>query len=135
MNNDDYNNIKMNNDDYNNEIDLFLSKIQNKYSGNAYQKDLNQLYDVGILVVNKNFDRKKIVKKIKKMIKERSKDPIKQVRDAKKVSLFEAFKQGIKDAQSDVYRLAYDNTNTYQYDIEKLTKRAHIDSVLDSSMR
>ena len=45
------------------EISNFLSKIQNKYSGNAEQKHLNQLYNIGILCVNKSFNHKKLVEK------------------------------------------------------------------------
>lgn len=112
------------------EISSFISKIQNKYSGNAEQKHLNQLYDVGILLVNREFNHDKIVKKIAKIIDERSYDNLKSVRESKRKSLLDALKQGINDAMSDEYRLAYDNTNKYQYDNNKIIKRAHIDRVL-----
>jgi len=114
------------------EVSCFLSKIQNKYSGNAEQKHLNQLYDIGILVVNKNFNQKKLISKISKIIEERSHDPIKRIKDMKKKSLIGALKKGIDDAMSEEYRCAYDLSNTYQYDKEKLKKRARIDRVLDN---
>ena len=113
------------------DISCFLSKIQNKYSGNAEQKHLNQLYDIGILCANKTFNHKKLVDKLSKIIEERSNDPIQKVRDTKRISLTNAFKKGIEDGSSEEYRSAYNNYNKYQYDSEKLKKRAHIDNVLN----
>src|SRR5579872_2861230 len=84
----------------NDEILSFLSKIQNKYSSNAEQKHLNQMYDIGILCVNKKFNQQKLVQSLTKIIDERSKDPIRKVRDNKRASLIAAFKQGILDASS-----------------------------------
>jgi len=114
------------------EITSFLSKIQNKYSDNAEQKHLNQMYDIGILCVNKNFDQQKLIEKLSKIIEARSQDPIKKIRDNKRISLINAFKQGIEDGSSEIYRSAYDKSNNYQYDNEKLSIRARIDRVLDS---
>lgn len=114
------------------EISSFLSKIQNKYSGNAEQKHLNQLYDIGILCVNKSFNHQKLVEKLTKIIEERSQDPLKKIRDHKRATLIAAFKKGIEDGLSEDYRSAYDGSNRYQYDSEKLKKRAHIDSVLNN---
>lgn len=114
------------------EISSFLSKIQNKYSGNAEQKHLNQLYDIGILCVNKSFNHQKLVEKLTKIIEDRSQDPLKKIRDHKRSSLIAAFKKGIEDGLSDDYRLAYDSSNRYQYDSDKLKKRAHINSILDN---
>jgi hypothetical protein len=113
------------------EISSFLSKIENKYSGNADQKHLNQMYDIGILVVNKNFNQKKLIQKITKIIEDRSKDQLKTIRELKRKSLMDAFKQGIEDASSPEYRYAYDDANQYQYSKEKLKKRAYIDGLLD----
>ena len=113
------------------EISSFLSKIHNKYSNNAEQKHLNQVYDIGILCVNKSFDHQKLVSKLTRIIDERSQDPLKNVREHKKATLIAAFKKGIEDGMSDDYRLAYDSSNKYQYDSEKLKKRAHIDRVLN----
>lgn len=114
------------------EIAMFLSKIQNKYSDNTDQKHLNQMYDIGILVANRDFNREKLIKKLTKIIDERTREHIKKVRVVKRTQLVEAFKKGIEDGMSDEYRLAYDNSNAYQYNSEKLQKRAHIDSVLDN---
>lgn len=114
------------------EIAVFLSKIQNKYSGNADQKHLNQLYDIGILIANKNFNHHKIVQKITKIIEERSQDSIKKIRDYKRHHLIEALKKGIEDGLSEEYRFAYDSSNKYVFNSERLKKRAYIDSVLNS---
>lgn len=126
QNNDDK---VMTNDD---DISSFLEKIKNKYSGNAEQKHLNQLYDIGILCVNKSFNRQKLIRTLTKLIDERCKDPVKQIRDNKRAALIEAFKKGIEDASSEEYRLAYDNSNKYQYNKEKLVVRARIDKVIDN---
>ena len=132
---DDYESLKINEDNntdyHNDEIGSFLSRMQNKYSGNADQKHLNQLYDIGILITNKSFNKKKLIHKINKIIDDRSRDPIKKVSELKRIELVSALKRGIKDGMSDEYRFAYDKNNTYQYDSEKLKKRAHIDSVLN----
>lgn len=114
-----------------NDITQFLSTIQNKYSGNAEQKHLNQLYDIGIMTTNKNFDRDKLVAKLTKIIDRKSNDPIKKVREYKRKSLIEAFRQGIDDGLSSEYRMAYDGTNRYQYCPEKLRLRGHIDAIRD----
>ncbi|VBB18311.1 hypothetical protein YASMINEVIRUS_774 [Yasminevirus sp. GU-2018] len=114
------------------EISSFLSKIQNKYSGNAEQKHLNQMYDIGILITNKTFNHQKLVQKLTKIIEDRSRDPIKKVREHKRRTLIDALKKGVEDGMSEEYRMAYDNCSKYKYDSEKLKKRAHIDSVLDS---
>lgn len=125
-------NINTDNVNLSDEISIFLSKIQNKYSGGAYQKHLNQMYDIGILVTNKDFNKDKLVKKLTHIIEIKSNDSIKKVRDSKRKALLQAFKRGIKDGLSDDYRLAYDESNTYQYDSYKIKKRAHIDYVLDN---
>ncbi len=114
------------------EISIFLSKIQNKYSDNAEQKHLNQLYNIGILCVNKKFNQTKLLEKLTKIINERCSDPIKQIRDSKRASLIEAFKKGTTDGLSDEYRMAYDNSNKYIYDIEKIKKRALLDNLLNN---
>ena len=114
-----------------NEIDKVLGQIKNKYSGNIEQKYLNQMYEIGILVTNKKFDKEKLNKKLSKMIDERSYDAIEIVRQAKRKDLLNAFKQGVKDGSTQEYRQAYDSTNTYQYTPEKLIKRGIIDGILD----
>lgn len=114
------------------QISTFLGKIKNKYSGNVDQKYLNQMYDIGIMIANKNFNEEKLVKKLTKIVTDRSYDPIKRVRDHKKKSLLDALKKGIDDGLSEEYRYAYDSSNKYRYDSETLKKRARIDSVLDN---
>jgi hypothetical protein len=114
------------------EIFECISRIQNKYSGNAEQKHLNQMYDIGILMTNKPFDTKKLIDKLTKIIDNRSRDPLRKVQEYKRSCLIDALKRGITDGMSDTYRMAYDNMNRYQYDDEKLKKRAHIDSVVNN---
>ncbi len=118
-------------DELHEDVSDALSRILNKYSGNAEQKHLNQLYDLGILSVNKHFDKDKLTKKLKKIINERSHDPIEKVAEFKRKSLINAFKRGIEDAMSDDYRKAYDKNNKYQYNKEKIIKRGYIDGVID----
>ena len=122
-------------DDFKNmsdDITTFLAKIHNKYSNNAEQKHLNQMYNIGILVANKNFNREKLTRIIEKIIQKRSHDPIKKIKEQKRKSLIEAFKKGINDAISEEYMMAYDSSNKYQYDKEKLKKRAELDYLLDT---
>ena len=84
------------------------------------------------MCVNKRFDYQRMMRLLTKVIDERSKDPIKKIRDEKRSALIAAFKRGVDDASSDEYRMAYDNSNRYQYDSEKLKKRAYIDSIIDN---
>jgi hypothetical protein len=113
------------------EIESFLGKIQNKYSGNTDQKHLNQMYDIGILVSNKKHNKQKMAIKLAKLVDERSIDPIKIVSENKRKNLLNALQQGVKDGMSDTYRLAYDGNSQYQYTAESLAMRSHIDKVLD----
>lgn len=112
-----------------------LAMIQNKYSNNAEQKHLNQLYDIGILTVNHPFNYDKLIQKLTKIIDERSYDPVKKIRESKRLSLINAFKQGVQDAMTDEYRNAYDGLNRYRFNAECLKKKGHIDSVLDHFIR
>ena len=113
------------------EISSYLSQLHNKYSNNAEQKYLNQMYDIGILVANKKFNQKKLTDVINKILDKKSNDPIKKIRDDKRKSLLNAFKQGIEDGLSDDYTMAYNDSNKYQYDSEKLKKRARADYLIN----
>lgn len=115
-----------------NDIERVLGKIKNKYSGNTDQKHLNQMYEIGILVTNKKFDKEKLNTKLSKLIDEKSYDVIEIVRQHKRKELLNAFKQGVKDGSSPEYRQAYDSTNKYQYNHDKLIKRGIIDGILDN---
>ena len=115
------------------EVSILLNRISNKYTGNALMKDLNQMYDVGIMMANKKFDKEKLVNKLTKIIDIKSDHPIKEIRFQKKKQLLEALQNGINDGSSDEYRLAYDSAGRYQYsDREKLKVRGRIDAVLDN---
>jgi len=129
------NDIHNQNETKNIDVTDLLAMIQNKYSNNAEQKHLNQLYDIGILTVNHPFNYDKLIQKLTKIIDERSYDPVKKIREAKRVSLINAFKQGIQDASTDEYRNAYDGLNRYRFNAECLKKKGHIDSVLDHFIR
>jgi len=125
------NNCQQTNNYQKDEISSYLSQLHNKYSNNAEQKYLNQMYDIGILVANKPFNQKKMEEVINKILEKKSDDPIKRIKEEKKRSLIDAFKQGIEDGMSDDYVIAYNNTNTYQYDSEKIKKRARIDYLMN----
>ena len=113
------------------EISEFLSQMHNKYSNNAEKKYLNQMYEIGILVANKKFNQQKLTDVINKILEKKSNDPIKKIRDEKRKSLLDAFKHGIEDGMSDDYMMAYNNSNKYQYDAEKLKKRARLDYLMN----
>lgn len=113
------------------EISSFLSQIHNKYSNNAEKKYLNQMYDIGILIANKKFNQQKLTDVINKILDKKSTDPIKKISDEKRKSLLDALKRGIKDGMSDDYMMAYNNSNKYQYDPEKLKKRARLDCLMN----
>jgi hypothetical protein len=113
------------------EINDFLSELTNKYSGNANQKDLNELYDIGLYVANVNYNKDKMIDKIDKIVEKKAKSEIKVISENKKKELLEAFKNGIRDGSSNEYRLAYNKSNKYQYNKKKLSIRGRINGVLN----
>jgi hypothetical protein len=116
----------------NKESEIFLSKLLNKYSGNAEKKHLNQMYDIGLIISNKKFDEEKMVEKLTKIIKERTDHPVSEVKEEKRKVLINALIRGIEDGLSTEYREAYDDGQCYRYENnrEKLSKRGYIDSFL-----
>lgn len=81
----------------NDEITEFLHRIQNKYSNNTEHKHLKQLYDIGLKISNRNFNREKLINILTKLIDKCSQDPIQQVREYKRKKLLDAFKKGVND--------------------------------------
>lgn len=116
-----------------NDIRNFLGKISNKYSNQADQKHLNQLYNIGIAVANKKFNKEKLIPKLEKIIEERSYNPIPEIQESTRMSLIDAFKKGISDGSSDEYKKGFNDANQYQVTSkEKLYKRGYIDGVISS---
>ena len=123
---------KVNDAEDSDEISDFLSKMHNKYSGNADQKNLNRFYDIGILMTNKKFNKEKMLRKLNNILDEKSQSEIKEIRESKKLSLLKALEKGIEDGMSPEYREAYDSANKYRFsDRDKLKKRAYIDGVVN----
>lgn len=122
-------NTNLDNQEEEDEISSFIDKIRKKYSDNADQKHLNQLYDIGILIANKKINDK-FASKLSKIIDDRSSNPIREVRETKRQMLLDAFKKGINDGMSGEYRSVYDSSGNFQSDSDKLAKRAHIDRIL-----
>lgn len=81
----------------NDEVTEFLFRIQNKYSNNAEQKQLKQLYDIGLKISNRNFNRDKLIEILTKLIDKGSQDSIQIVREYKRKKLLDAFKKGVSD--------------------------------------
>lgn len=81
----------------NDEVSEFLFRIQNKYSNNAEKKQLKQLYDIGLKISNRNFNRDKLINILTKLIDKGSQDSIQKVREYKRKKLLEAFKKGVND--------------------------------------
>lgn len=79
------------------EVSEFLFRIQNKYSNNAEKKQLRQLYDIGLKISNRNFNRDKLINILTKLIDKGSQDSIQKVREYKRKKLLEAFKKGVSD--------------------------------------
>jgi uncharacterized protein YpuA (DUF1002 family) len=119
-------------DDNNDDIKNILLKLENKYSGNAEQKHLNEMYDIGLLISNKEIDHKKMTIKLNNLIEKKAKSDIRELYERKKKSLIEALNHGINDGSSVEYRLAYDNSNKYQYNKRAISIRGRIDGVLNT---
>ncbi len=107
-----------------NDITDIITKLYNKYTYNIDQKYYNQLYDIGIIIVNKNYDHNKLVHKLTNLIAKLSCDNNTENERNKRVHLINALKKGITDATTNEYRTTYNN-----YDF--LVKRALRDRVLD----
>ena len=96
------------NDGYhdNDEVSNFLFRIQNKYSNNAEKKQLKQLYDIGLKISTRNFNKDKLINILTKLIDKGSNDSIQKVREYKRKKLIDAFKKGVSDGlkKSNQYR-------------------------------
>ena len=79
----------------NDEVSEFLFRIQNKYSGDTERKHLRQLYDIGLKISNRNFNREKLIIMLTKLIDRGSYDKIHKVREYKRKKLLEAFMKGV----------------------------------------
>ena len=108
----------------NHEITNILSNLHDKYTNNIEQSTLNRLYNIGILIINKNYDHNKLVQILTDMITKLSADEIKENERIKRIKLIDALKSGINDATAIEYKTTYNN-----YDF--LVKRALRDRVLD----
>lgn len=109
----------------------FLSELSNKYSGNVEQKNLNEIYDIGLMIANKKFNQDKMIEKVSSIINKKAHSEISDIFISRKNQLIEALNNGIRDGKSDEYRLAYNSSNKYQYDKKSLTIRGRIDGVLN----
>jgi hypothetical protein len=88
----------------NDEVSEFLFRIQNKYSNNAEKKQLKQLYDIGLKISNRNFNRDKLINILTKLIDKGSQDSIQKVREYKRKKLLEAFKKGVSDGLDKIHQ-------------------------------
>ena len=79
----------------NDEVSEFLFRIQNKYSGDTERKHLRQLYDIGLKISNRNFNREKLIIMLTKLIDRGSYDKIHKIREYKRKKLLEAFMKGV----------------------------------------
>lgn len=114
------------------EVSEMLNKISNKYTNDADMKHLNQIYDIGIMMANRKFNKHKLANKLSEIIDKYTYHPINDIREHKKKQLMTALQQGIDDGNSDDYRMAYDNAGKYKYnDKSSLIIRARIDAILD----
>jgi hypothetical protein len=130
---------------YNNEYDKtnsnnvsdHLNVIFSKYTDTADFKDLEQFYNVGILMANKPYNKEKMILKLKQIIDKRSKDDVPEIAKKKRKKMLESMNKGFGDSMDKSIRDAYDLNGKYNYDQNKsnLMKRARIDAVLKRSNR
>jgi hypothetical protein len=93
------------NDGYidNDEVSAFLFRIQNKYSNNTEKKQLRQLYEIGLKISSRQFNRNELINILTKLIDKGSRDSIQKVREYKRKKLLDAFKKGINDGLKNIY--------------------------------
>ncbi len=78
------------------EFNTILSEIENKYSYSVDKQHLEQMYDIGIMMVNRKFNIK-IVDVLTNIIDDLTDDLIEDIRLEKRNELITALQNGIKD--------------------------------------
>jgi hypothetical protein len=112
-------------------ISAHLGTMFSKYADSAHPLDLEQFYNVGVLIANRPFDRERMVEKLNKQIDERSKDEVIAIQRNKRAQLLEKINRGFQDSLNEKTRNAYDLNGKYNYgDRERLRIRARIDALL-----
>jgi hypothetical protein len=110
-----------------------LKSLFTRYADSADPTDLEQFYDVGILMANKPFNREIMILKLNRLIDQRSGDDVIEIRRNKKKQLLTSIGEGFRDSKDDAIMNAYDLKGVYGYDLpnrHRLRKRARIDGIL-----
>jgi len=82
------------------ELNNILTEIESKYSYSVDKQHLEQMYDIGILMVNKKFNIK-IVDVLTNIIDNLTDDLTEEIRIEKRNELITALQNGIKDGIKD----------------------------------
>jgi hypothetical protein len=114
-------------------ISNHLGTMFSKYTDSADPNDLEQFYNVGILIANKPFNRERMVSKLRRIITDKSKDDVIEIQQNKRIQLLEKMNQGYQNSLDRNIRDAYDVNGIYNYSTEhreRLRNRARIDATI-----
>lgn len=118
--------------DSKNNVDNHLNELNKIYTSDALPKHLDIMYEIGVVMTYKKYDKKKMSDKINTLIEKYSEDEIDKIKDRKKTQLINELKQAIYDCCDDNIIYAFDSKGNYMYDyynINRLEKRARIDAI------
>lgn len=119
-------------------VSSHLGIMFSKYAESAHPLDLEQFYNVGVLIANKPFNRDKMVDRLGCLIEERSKDEVTDIQRKKREQLLECMNKGFMDSTNEKVRNAYDLNGKYNYNNShryRLRIRARIDGLLAKSRK
>lgn len=118
--------------DSKNNVDNHLNELNKIYTSDALPKHLDIMYEIGVVMTYKKYDKKKMSDKINTLIEKYSEDEIDKIKDRKRTQLINELKQAIYDCCDDNIIYAFDSKGNYMYDyynINRLEKRARIDAI------
>lgn len=113
-----------------------LGTMFSKYVDSAHPLDLEQFYNVGIMIANRPFNRERMIDKLSSLINERSCDEVYEIQQNKREQLLDSLNQGFQDSLDPKIRNGYDMIGKYNYDSynrNRLSVRARIDGILARS--
>lgn len=113
------------------DVSSHLGSMFSKYADSAHPHDIEQFYNVGVMIANRPFDRDRMIDKLNHLIFERSKDKVVAIQRNKRSQLLDSMNRGFQDSLNEKIRNAYDLNGKYNYDNrDRLRKRARIDALL-----
>jgi hypothetical protein len=107
-----------------------LSELDREYTNDALSEHLTMMYEIGVRMSFKEFDKEKMESKLNDIIEQFSQDNIDDIRLRKRSQLLAELRRAISDSKDSTIMKAYDEKGEYMYyDTDRLKRRAIIDAI------